>query len=203
MHYKSNQNIGNENNGWWGTVEQVTSLYGSSYVNISDCAAYYASTGLNKNFANIIFDNGARQSTSNKGCWKSVAGKASGTGADFIASGCTNGTISVHNLTLEELNTARNRGTTSTTSTATTDGDTGLFYLRNLANENSNFGYTINRYPYYWIAHTISGNHLSFVDPDGEIRRDYYGTNGLRPVIEILGVTMTQNQSTGVWTISQ
>ena len=204
LNYHYSTNAGNQNNGWWGTDEQVTNLYGRSYAHVGDWPAYYASTGLNKNFENIIFDNGGAQSTKNKGCWKSVAGKTSGTGADFVASGFASGTISVHDLTLAEINNARKINDTSNTrSTQQTDGDMGLFYLRNLANENSNFSYKINTYSYYWIAHAISDNHLSFVDPDGEIRREYYGSNGLRPVVEIKGVTMTQDPTSKVWTISQ
>ena len=197
-----------ENNNWWGTTDQVNSTYGlslSSWTNSN--SGYYAAYGLSHsdNFKNINFDNGTSQSTANKGCWQSVAGKTSGTGADFIASGFASGTISVHNLTLAELNTARKLSETSTTSTVAKDGDTGLFYLRNLDTENSNFGYTSSTNSYYWLGSlgTSSTNHLYGVYNDGSFRNGNGNTRGARPVVSISGVTMTQNQSTGVWTITQ
>ena len=209
LYYQYNNNIGNSNNGWWGTDSQVEELYGSTYstagynYNNSGYPNYYAATGLQKNFSSITFDNGTSQSTANKGCWQSVAGKTSGTGADFVASGYNN--ISVHNLTLSELNTARKLSETSTTRTTTTDGDTGLFYLRNLATENSNFGYTSSTTCPYWLGSpsTSGAYYLYGVYYSGSISSDYGYTYGVRPVVSISGVTMTQNQSTGVWTITQ
>lgn len=197
-----------ENNNWWGTTAQVNSTYGlslSSWTNSG--SGYYAAYGLSHsdNFKNINFDNDTTQSTKNKGCWQSVAGNTSGTGANFIVSGFASGTISVHNLTLAELNTARKISETSTTSTATTDGDTGLFYLRNLATENSNFGYTSSTICPYWLGSpsTGSASNLYLVPNGGNINISYNKTFGVRPVVSISGVTMTQNQSTGVWTITQ
>ena len=206
-----------ENNNWWGTTSQVNSTYGlnlSSWT--SSKSGYYAAYGLVNNFSGINFDNGTSQSTANKGCWQSVAGKTSGTGVGFIASGFKTETINVHNLTLEELNTARGYtglNLTNTKSTATEDGDTGLFYLRNLANENSKFGYTSNANPYYWLGRTypdftdslynIINTGIIGYGGNGSVENNSNFARGLRPVIEIKGVTMTQNKTTGLWTITQ
>ena len=196
-----------ENNNWWGTTEQVNSVYNLSLSSWSSSySGYYAAYGLNNNFSSISFDNGTRTSTRNKGCWQSVAGKISGTGADFIASGFANRTISVHNLTLAELNTARKLTNTSyLTSTDEKDGDMGLFCLNKLANENSSYGYSYNTSPYYWLSSPSSSStdDLYHVYGRGDITCTNRHSYGLRPVVEIKGVTMTQNPSTGVWTITQ
>ena len=60
LYYHYNNNIGNSNNGWWGTDSQVEELYGSTYstagynYNNSGYPNYYAATGLQKNFSRIF-----------------------------------------------------------------------------------------------------------------------------------------------------
>ena len=205
--YDNPTNSRNANYEWWGSTEQVNSTYGLSLSSWSNgYSGYYAAYGLNNNFKFIYFDNGTNQSTENKGCWKNVNGKISGTGADFIASGFESETISVHNLSLQELNTARNLAPILTTSTAITDGDTGLFNLKNLINENSNFCYNANKID-YMLSNIGFGNDgsgdLLYVSTNGGFSNIMADLCGLRPVIEIKGVTMTQDQTSKVWTISQ
>ena len=210
LNYSTRNNIGNTNNGWWGTDSQVESLYGNTYsaagydYSNGGYPNYYVATGLRKNFADITFDNVTRQSTYNKGYWKNVAGKKSGTGGDFIASGFIAETIAVHNLTLAELNEARKLQETNNMGTISQEGDTGLFCLRNLTTENSNFGYTSTSTPYYWLAtpSIINRGRVYNVSYAGEIS-DNDWTIGVRPVVEIKGVTMTQDPTSKVWTISQ
>lgn len=212
-HYDSDPTIdGNANRVWWGTKEQVNETYNLELSSWSNrYSGYFAAYGLINNFSSICFDNGIKQDTKNKGCWQSVAGKTSGTGADFIAKDYNNkdfDNISVHNLTLEELNISRKLETTSRTSTETIDGDIGLFYLPNLATENSSFGYTANRSFMYWLAlpHTANDNTFSLYFAESGTFSPSAGNDyarGLRPVVEIKGVSMTQDPISKVWTISQ
>ena len=199
----------NKYNDWWGTISQVNSMYGLNIDSWSESkSGYYAACGLIKNFNYITFNNGT---STYKGYWINVAGNTSGTGTDFISkddNGNDYNNISVHNLTLAELNATRKMSETKTTDTATSDVDNGLFYLRNLENENSNFGYTSSTSWIYWLSTPKVKNerYLYYVSigSNGSIDSGGEGnTYGLRPVVEIQGVTMTQDPTSKVWTIAQ
>lgn len=171
---------------WWGTEEQVRVLYGDTYANKGYIASgypnYFAAAGLFKNFATIPFKTSG---TYNEGSYKNINGKTSGelTGAEFIATGASE----VHNLTLEELNTARGLPESDTANTATRDGDTGLFYLNGLQNENAKFGYYSSKLPYYWLADSDihSTYNLSCVYNDGDIINRNTEEYGVRPVVSL------------------
>ena len=177
LNYQYANNAGNSVNGWWGTDSQVETLYGSKYaIGYSYYPARYAATGLKENFESIPFIAGASISV-NQGGFKKINSTNTGsvTGSIFKATGASK----VHNLTLEELNTARRLEANSLTSTATTDGDTGLFYLRNLETENSSFGYSTSTELKYWLSspHTDFTGRLGTVFSDGTIGyQDYVRT---------------------------
>lgn len=94
------------------------------------------------------------------------------------------------NETLEEINEARNYSSLDMAQiTSTSDGDTGLFYLRNLVNENANYKYTESTKAYYWLSTVLtarSNNFLAMTWYNGY----FDGTNedasiSVRPVITL------------------
>ena len=205
LYYDRTTNAGRDTNGWWGTDVQVEALYGKTYsdagydYNNGGYPNRYAAAGLLKNFELIPFVKGT-SANANQGCYTKV---------NTTETGNINGSIfktakasEVHNLTLEELNTARNLATNNTsTSTATTDGDTGLFYLRNLANENSEYLYTSSKSPYYWLASPNAGgtSNVWCVNYSGSIGNLYNYARGVRPVVSLN--SRIQKIADGKWQI--
>ena len=210
-HYRTNR--GKTTNGWWGTNDQVNALYGSNYSNATEGEpARCAATGLQENFKDIKFVNGTSTSA-NFGCYLKIGNIDSGDlyGSSFILKNENNINVyadtNVHNLTLSELNKARNMEETNTSiGTNSKDGDIGLFCLNNLETELAVSGYTSSTDSKYWLGGTLqgSGYYLSVAGGNGSINGGSSNAIcGVRPVIEILGVTMTQNPTTKVWTITQ
>lgn len=105
------------------------------------------------------------------------------TGTEFFA----NGAVEVHNLILEELNDTRKYSEESVSNISGSAGDTGLFYLRGLENENPDYGYNSEVYSYYWLASAYNslGYNLRFVHANGDINRYYNTSNGVRPVVSL------------------
>ena len=144
----------------------------------------YAAAGLYSNFGLIKFTLGENPSA-NVGGYKTINGKTSEyvTGEEFKVGEKAE---EVHNLTLKELNEARGESETSTTSTSSKDGATGLFYLRGL----NEFGYSSSiSSGSYWLAspHTSAGSpdYLRCVNDDGYILNGRGSTHGVRPVVSL------------------
>ena len=185
------QTIGDQNKPiWWGQKEHVESLYGTKYSEAGYIASksgypnYYAAAGLFKNFASIIFKK-TDTPTWNEGGYRAINGKTSGelSGNEFLA----NGAEEVHNLTLEEMNRARNFAENSLNSIGISAGDTGMFYLRGLKDENPVYGYSNPTISDYWIASPNSNNshELRYISGNGYIYTYMNHTIGVRPVISL------------------
>ncbi len=192
---------GTNGNSWWGTTG-----------NANEKATY----GMKYNFTSIPMS-----STTSPA--KNAAGYGTITNGDQVANvtNTANGSIfitskakteddantteieSVHALTLEELNIARNLAQNSTTQTATTDGAKGLFYLRNLSQLDSSYGYTSSTDSYYWLASPYSGNTTNSVcltgGGGGSIGYSNNKAFGLRPVVSLK--SNIQQNSNGDWVI--
>ena len=144
----------------------------------------YAAAGLYSNFGLIKFTQGESPSA-NVGGYKKVNGKTSEyvTGEEFKVGEKAE---EVHNLTLKELNEARGESETSTTSTSSKDGATGLFYLRGL----NEFGYSSSSSCPYWLAspYAFAGgdtDDLWLVLGDGYFSCSYDYAYGVRPVVSL------------------
>ena len=205
VYYYYNIDTGTAAPSWWGTDIQVKELYGETYSTagyVNDDGGYpnrYAAAGLLDNFKSIPFTAGTSASK-NTGIFTKINSTDSGALEEnaFLATGASE----VHNLTLEELNKARDVAETGTSIiTAANDGDTGLFDLRNLANENSAFGYTSSSSPNYWLASPSTGgtSYLRNVDDYGYINSDSRGTIGVRPVVSLS--SKIQKNEDGKWEI--
>ncbi|MBQ7882252.1 MAG: hypothetical protein IJ312_06030 [Treponema sp.] len=187
---------------WWGTDEQVEALYGEEY----SAAGYvfddggnpsiYAATGLLKNFESIPLTKG-NSANQNEGYFKKINSidLESTYGSIFLETGASE----VHNLTLEELNTARELPADDNTYTSAKDGDTGLFYLRDLANENSKYNYTSSTSPYYWITYGSSGKSLMVAFSNGMWSLSDIDIFGVRPVVTLS--SKIRKVSEGHWEI--
>ena len=199
---------------WWGTDEQVTQLYGSTYAtgfvyNDSGFPNYYATTGLFKNFSLIPLD---------KSGWKYntvyVANTTSGnhaiTNADYKGltegttktnddTGYANGAIfltnkaeEVHCLTLQELNFARGLGavndtkTTPKASEAEYEAGDSRLGLFYLRNLND-YGYTSDIGTYWLATPEDHGDHAYIKDvKDGNrFYSDGWGQQGVRTVVSL------------------
>ena len=194
--YYHNKNISSAV--WKGSATQAanyrTKFYGSS--SDKNPNMLYAS-GLYYNFRSIVFSKGTSTSTTNTGFYTEVKGQTSGnlSSTAFIADGATE----VHNLTLDELNDARNKkagrvlyalkndadGSSSQTKISTSnDAAKGLFYLRDL----NKYGYTSSKSNfYYWLASPRSAGSLYVwsLYHDGVITYHSYYTCGVRPVVSL------------------
>ena len=90
----------------------------------------------------------------------------------------------VHNLTLAELNKARNESNLqNTNSVSTNSGVPGLFYLRGL----NKYGYTSSSSPYYWLAspYPTNSRFVRYMNNDGYIYNFGLTTVGVRPVVSL------------------
>ena len=181
LNYSHSTNMGNVNNGWWGTDAQVSEIFGSSHANgytnnIND----YCSAGLRQNFRLIPFSNG-NSANANEGFFKKVNNKTTSfSGDEFLISSVAS---EIHNLTLEELNRARNANSEDVSTTQNNDAAPGLFCLLDL----SQYDYTSSTECYYWIA---SPNYASnyYIWIAYSLSHHYIDPNqsyGLRPVITL------------------
>jgi type II secretory pathway pseudopilin PulG len=136
----------------------ASTFYRSLYSN--NDKVMYAASGLYYNFGKILFSYGT-SSDEHNGYYKKVNNKTEGNllEDEFIENGKAK---EVHNLTLTELNKAR--GETENLSTwknlSIDSGDTGLFYLAGLSDENENYGYTSSISCYYVLASPSSGGNI-------------------------------------------
>ena len=195
---------------WYGTYEQINEEYGLSLTSwTSDKSGYFASYGLKYNLNKVPL------------LYKKLNGKTSGTlyGSTFWSTSIN--VDDIHVLRLDELNKARGYGSSSTTAVKTKDADTGLFYLNNLENENTNFGYTkSSTYDYsYWLAtpyYEAAFGYRGMRDVVIKVTGTYQGTishyigfdsttpggvQAIRPVVTISNVTLIYED--GVWCINQ
>ena len=149
--YSLTSNMGNSNNGWWATDSQVKEVYGEEYsTGYSNYPNRYAAIGLLKNFESILFNQGDVANT-NQGTYTKI--NMTETGNIYGTTFKTEKASEVHALTLEELNKARGLSSSDNTAVSTTnDGDTGLFYLRDLINENTQYNYTDTMTTAYWLG---------------------------------------------------
>ena len=137
---------------WWGTVEQVRTLYGDTYADagyIYESKGYpkfFATAGLLKNFESIPFEAKTNNLTPNKGGYAAINNGKAATG-DITGTIFKTGKASeVHNVTLAEINKAEG---STTRSSVTSD----LFYLRRL----NKYGYSTSVSPDYWLATPFDG----------------------------------------------
>ena len=174
-----------ENNGeygnWAGNAEQ-RERYANEYYSSGSNDNYnmYAASGLRYNFEKIKFTQGTT-SSGNEGYYTKVNGKTSGnlSETEFL----TGGAEEVHNLTLAELNEARESNLENIGSVSINDRATGLFYLRGL----NKYNYNSSSDPYYWLASpdTYHTDALRIVDYYGSIYSTYNNTSGVRPVVSL------------------
>lgn len=182
LYYNYMHNAGVEINGWWGTNEQVKAKYGEEYSqNFNLYPNRYAVVGLLENFESIPLMKG-EGTIGNKGWYKKInSSNDEINGLVFKNDKC----IETHNITLKELNKARNMEENNTETTENNEGDIGLFCLRNLANENSNFNYNSSSRCSYWIADCVdeTTNEIRRITNTGSMDSKYSSERGIRPVI--------------------
>jgi len=214
--YKNN--IGNENNGWWGKTEQVREIYGDFIANegfeynattarITGYPNHYVVTGLRKNFDDIPLLSGDTP-TDNKACYKKINNHTNENleGSIFKEAGTIKDKIeSIYNLNVIEA-TGINYITYSGSENITKEIATGLISLNNLYYINRDFGYDIStRVKEYILAsvpnsqgniiYSIDNRSLNLaVNPSGSVR-------GLRPVVNLKNVDMTFNNESEIWNI--
>lgn len=165
-------------------------MFGSTYATgYSNNPELYITAGLKlyKNYKKLPLIPEGNQGARVIGSYKSINGKTSEKiyADEFIVKSFEG--IEVANLTLEDLNIARESSTDSTTSPMNKDAASKLFNISNyvLASANQN--------GYYYFSGWIYNDKLN--------NNGYLG-RGLRPVISIPYVKMNQN-SDNIWQISQ
>lgn len=150
LHYSYLENIGNQNNAWWASDLQVENVYGKEYsTGSNNYPNRYMAVGLSENFESICFSKG-NTTTPNQGIYTKV--NSNETESIYGSIFKTEEASEVHALTLEELNKARGLNRDDNTTVTAKDASTGLFYLRDLANENSEYGYTESLTTACWIG---------------------------------------------------
>ena len=121
----------------------------------------YAAAGLYYNFELIKFTRVDLPEINNQGGYKQIRNKTNEdiSGKEFIVEGVAE---EVHNLTLEELNKARNKKSKSKECIRNIDEPRGLLNLKNL----SEYGYNSDILYHYFLATPYSRNKgkLLFVD---------------------------------------
>lgn len=158
LYYSPSINIGNTNNGWWATDSQIEEMYGTDYsTGYNNYPNRYAEVGLLKNFESIPFSQGTI-ANANQGIYSKINTTEIGNIYGSIFK--TEKASEVHALTLRELNISRGLSSDDKTPVSTNDGDTGLFYLRNLVNENTQYGYTTTTTTACWLgtAYILNNN---------------------------------------------
>lgn len=168
--YVDPTNENNINSLWWGTVSQVNSEFSLSLDSwTSSNSVYFVAYGLRHNFELMPF---SKTNGDNIGVYTEITNSETAsttTGAIFKTSKAEK----VQCLKYADIN-----GT-----------DTGLYVLRDLETENSNYGYTSTSTPFYWIADAGNADsfaaQLKWVRYDGYVGR-YGGSDyGIRPVITL------------------
>ena len=173
-------------------INYATKFYSS---NSNDNENMYAASGLYYNFQSINFTN-TTAPTKNNGGFLNINNNTDNTTGNIFLSGSA---TSVHALTGEEVNKARNKkiendsefelvdnGNESSFSTQITmenDPATGLFYLRNL----NKFNYSTDALPYYWLASPVFEGKLSMwmINYEGAMSGGSQNTSGVRVVVSI------------------
>lgn len=190
---------------WWGNLTLVNSENGLNLESWSKAySPYFTIYGLKHNFSSIPFSN-TDTNTYNTVYYTAITNKeaTSTTTGDIFK---TSQASEVHNLSLEEINETRGYDSLDMTQvTLTSDGDTGLFYLKDLANENTNYKYTESTRAYYWLATVLtarSNYYLAMAWYNGA----FDGTNedatiGIRPVITLNA--NIRELTEGYWEICQ
>lgn len=138
--------------------------------------------GLYYNFKLIEFTPGDSPKK-NKAGYKKINGKETEfiTGQEFLINGISE---EVHNLTLGEINIARNESDLQdTTSVSVKDAAKGLFRLKDL----ENYNYATNTYSNYWLAtpYIQEKGLLYYIYSYGNIYNHENITLGIRPVITL------------------
>lgn len=195
--YKYDGTIGK----WAGTVTQLAAYRSNFYGPRED---YYpniiAASGLYYNFGKIPFTQGISPII-NTGGFTKINNKTSGslTEDEFLAKGEKIEGTEVHNLTIYELNEARNKKAgadsfalnqpdeTTFGNRVTTENDAaiGLFYLKGL----NKFNFNISEMR-YWLASpsNVYGNIIFYMNENGVFYGNYYNANmtfGVRPVVSL------------------
>ena len=188
-HYENNENnakiTSNTKPTWWGELNDVSSIYGSSagFIYASNgYPNYYAAAGLLKKFSSIPLNGssskpntGFAASTTNNAAaitnidYKGLTGTTSEKtktnlttpdGSIFL----TNYAEEVHNLTIEELNFARGLdsivdfNTDPISKDAVGTSGTGLFYLKDLS---GTYNYNSSTSCSYWLASPYGDSRLT------------------------------------------
>lgn len=194
LYYSSSGNAGRDNNGWWGTDEEVTEMFGTTY-SASGYTGYpnrYAIVGLLKYFENIPYT----KNTSDPTTLNAMTGNVTGNGAEgplgvtlgtaLRASDVSNKIVNIHNFKREELIAVLNADRCSES-----NDKLGIFYLRNL----NNYGYSIDltTRTAYWASNICyssldteidSKQQLWLENGDGTVGWGG-GCLGVRPVITL------------------
>lgn len=210
--FKNNEYNGTTVGKWAGTSAQRTAyandFYLSRYSNDdNDYNNYnmYAAAGLYNNFEKIKFkENPASTDSSyyNYGLYKNIKGTTTGglDGSIFRDNSLGSKITGVRSVTLADLT-----GKTDS-STEFTDKD-GLYKLNNLQYSTNASAHGVYTYSYstggYWLASPYPSNYnnLRIVGYGGNVGSGGSNANGVRPVVSISGIQLTNNG--GVWQIGE
>lgn len=180
---------------WAGTSEQITAYANKFYASSSSSNNnMYTAAGLYYNFGKIVFNQGSSPSAETGG-YIEINGKTSGSleETEFLVDGA----IEVHNLTLYELNEARNKKTGATTYglnhadsnsvsaiTDTNDAAIGLFKLNGLEGK---FNYTAKDTSGYILSSPDKASIKGIIEvyTSGRILINTSSIRYLRPVVEL------------------
>ena len=185
---------------WWGTVEQVNEEYGLSLSAWgSGNSRYFAAYGLLYNYEKIPLSS-TDTSTNGMGYYTEIVNpEATSTTTGKIFK--TSKTSKIHEVTIEEVNTALNkvsgtsRSQTSTTSLTAKIDTKALFYLRGL----DNYGYSSSSSYRYWLGSpTSDASGVRTLQGTGAFSSNTSATYGIRPVITLNSDIYNEN---GVWKI--
>ena len=160
LSYHETTNIGKRANGWWGTKEDVKEFFKDIENEIDSWretdgknSSYFAAAGLRKNFESIPLVHNT-SATENQGCYTKINSEEGEIKGSIFK--IEEKASEVHNLTLEELNKARNEDASNKSDVKDNDAATGLFFLGNY----EDFGYykeegDSNAWS-YWLANPSS-----------------------------------------------
>jgi len=203
LNYNASDNPTNTSNKcskWWGTYQQVNEEYGLSLSAwTSGNSRYFAAYGLIHNFEKIPLSS-TNTSTTGMGYYTEIVNpEATSTTTGKIFK--TSKTSRIHEITLEEVNTALNkisgssRKETSTTSLTAKIDPKALFYLRGL----DNYGYSSSTSLRYWLGSpTSDASGVRTLQGTGAFSSNTSATYGIRPVITLNSDIYKEN---GIWQI--
>lgn len=194
LYYSSSQNAGVENNGWWGTDEEVTETYNASYIvngyiySNGGHPNRYAATGLLTKFESIPYTQSTTDlqvSVANTLIGRMAGNGENGTLGDvFRASDIKSKILNVRTLTENEIDEIQTRTQWNKLPIIDDDKKLGLIFLSDLEE-----GYAGSWY--YWLASpeyrdTDARQHLEYANASGWIGYSANSNNlGIRPVIVI------------------